>query len=76
MFKETKFLGYTIFTEGIRMDPDRVKTIIEWPAHTDLQVFLGLANFYRPLVEGYSRIILPLTAMLCKSSKFNWGDEA
>jgi len=71
MFIETKFLGYIIFPEDIRMDSDRVKIIIEWPGHNDLQIFLVIANFYRPLVDGYS-----LTFMLCKSSKFNWGDEA
>ena len=61
------------------MDPDRVKTIVDWPvpeSQHDIQVFLGFANFYRKFIEGYSRIVLPLTALLRKSTKFKWGDEA
>jgi hypothetical protein len=47
---ETKFLGYIISPDGIAMDPERVKTIVDWPvpkSQYDLQVFLGFANFYR-----------------------------
>ena len=70
---ETKFLGYIISPDGVRMDPERVKTIVEWPAPKsvhDLQVFLGFANFYRRFIEAHSRIVSPLTALLRKCSKF------
>src|SRR5215471_4800150 len=77
--EETKFLGYIISPKGIAMDPERIKTIVEWPvpkSQYDLQVFLGFANFYRRFILSYSRIILPLTVLLKKSSKFHWKDEA
>jgi hypothetical protein len=60
------------------MDPDRIATIVEWPAPKsvhDLQVFLGFANFYRRFIEGYSRVILPLTNLLRKSTKFQWTNN-
>ena len=55
--QKTRFLGFIISPEGITMDPDRISTIVDWPALKsvhDLQVFLGFANFYRRFIEGYS----------------------
>jgi RNase H-like domain found in reverse transcriptase/Integrase zinc binding domain len=57
------------------MDPDRIKTIVEWPvpkSQHDIQVFLSFANFYRRFVERYSRVVLPITDLLRKSQKFLW----
>jgi len=73
--QETRFLGFIISPNGVAMDPDRIKTIVDWPvpkSQHDLQVFLGFANFYRRFVEGYSRVILPLTNLLRKTKKFLW----
>lgn len=61
------FLGFIIGRDGITMDPSRVQAIQEWPepeSHRDVQVFLGLANFYRRFIAGYSRIVSPLTSLL------------
>jgi len=49
--KEMEFLGFIINADGIRMDPDRIRTIKEWEDHPpqsyrDVQVFLGFYNFY------------------------------
>ena len=30
--QETRFLGFIISPEGIAMDPDRIATIVDWPA--------------------------------------------
>jgi hypothetical protein len=73
------FLGYIISPEGISMESDRIATITEWPAPAsvhDIQVFLGFANFYRRFIEGYSRIVSPITRLLKKGVKFNWDSEA
>ena len=61
------------------MDPDRIKTIVEWPvpkSQHDIQVFFGFANFYRRFIEGYSRVVLPLTNLLRKMRKFLWTSTA
>ena len=47
--QETKFLGLIVFTEGIRMDPHKVSTILDWAWLTSLRhvrSFLGFSNFY------------------------------
>ena len=77
--KEVEFLGYTISSKGIFMDPTKVQTVLEW--HTpsfvrDVQCFLGFANFYRKFIWNYSKIVLPLTQLTKKNQAFVWTREA
>ena len=81
---EVSFLGFTINTAGIGMETSRVDTIADWPepkSFHDLQVFLGFANFYRRFIEGYSRVVKPLTDMLKgmqagrKHGPFEWTES-
>ena len=47
--KQVKFLGFIISNKGIKIDPDKVKSIVEWPTPTnkkEVQLFLGFINFY------------------------------
>ena len=47
--KTVEFLGYIIKPTGIEMDPEKVRTVKEWPMPEsihDIQRFLGFANFY------------------------------
>ena len=80
---QVDFLGFTISTVGISMETSRVETITGWPepkSFHDLQVFLGFANFYRRFIEGYSRVVKPMTDMLKgmqagrKKGDFEWSD--
>lgn len=46
---------------------DKISAIKEWPIPKtvrDLRGFLGFAGYYRRFVEGYSRIVKPLNALL------------
>jgi hypothetical protein len=64
---EVGFLGYKIRAEGVFMEEDRVRSILEWPMPTtlkELQCFLGFANFYRRFIRNYSIIVAPLTDAL------------
>ena len=47
--KEVGFLGVIIELEGIKMEEEKVKEVLEWPTPKcvkDVQKFLGLANYY------------------------------
>ena len=73
------FLGYIISDQGIEMDPSRIQSIVDWPAPScvrDIQIFLGFANFYRRFIDGYSRVVCPITNLLKKGQWFIWSSEA
>ena len=47
--REVKFLGVVIGPEGIKMEKEKVKGVLEWPTPKcvkDVQKFLELANYY------------------------------
>ena len=47
--REIGFLGVVIGLEGIKMEEEKVKGVLEWPTPKcvkDIQKFLGLANYY------------------------------
>ncbi|KAD3642141.1 hypothetical protein E3N88_31365 [Mikania micrantha] len=72
------FLGHVISAEGIMIDPAKVEAITKWPTPTsvtEIRSFLGLAGYYRRFVEGFSKIVLPLTQLLRKGVKYSWNDE-
>lgn len=69
--RHTEYLGYTISPEGVSIDPERVKTIQDWPLPRnvrDIRIFIGFMNYYRRFIEGFSRIVLPLTNLTKKES--------
>ncbi len=61
------------------MDPEKVKTVLNWPAPKclrDLQRFIGFANFYRRFIKGFSRIAGPLTTLMKKDQAWQWTGPA
>ena len=62
--KEVTFLAHIVNCQGISMDTEKVKAVLEWPRPTnvmEIRSFLGLAGYYRRFVEGFSKIAVPLT---------------
>ncbi len=73
------FLGSVVSAEGISMDPDKVRAVIEWPvpdSRIALQRFLGFANFYRRFIRSFSQVAAPLTALTSIRSHFTWSEVA
>ena len=76
--QEVKYLGLIIGTDGIRMDPVKVKAILEWETPKDVKgvsSFHGFANFYRRFIENFSLKALPLTRLTGKDVPFVWTDK-
>ena len=75
---EISFLGHIINEHGISMEKSKVKAVTDWPTPqniTDVRAFLGLAGYYRKFVKNFSMISSPLSELLKKESKFEWGQK-
>ncbi|GJV20625.1 putative reverse transcriptase domain-containing protein [Tanacetum coccineum] len=75
---KVQFLGYVIDSEGIHVDPAKIKSIKDWESPktpTEIRQFLGLAGYYRRFIKGFSKIAKPMTKLTQKSVKFNWGEK-
>ncbi len=63
----------------MRMDPDRVQAVVDWPtpdSRKALQRFLGFANFYRRFICSFSQLAAPLTALTSIKTPFRWSSAA
>ena len=63
----TTFLGFVVGPQGLSMDSEKVKAIVDWPIPTTIkqvQGFLGFANFYRRFIRNYSARASPIIALL------------
>ena len=76
---EVDFLGHKIIDGTLLMDKAKVRVIPEWEPPTkviELHCFLGLANYYRRFIKGYSAIVVPLTNLLKKTTKWEWTERS
>jgi transposase InsO family protein len=73
-----KFLGHIVSQNGLSMDPEKIEAIkrAEEPKNTtELQRFLGLANYYRKFVPEYAKVARPLHEIQSNKSAFNWTEN-
>ena len=75
---EVEYLGLLISRNRLQMDPTKVKAVTDWAAPrnvTELQRFIGFANFYRRFINNFSRIAKPLHNLTRKNTKFSWDND-
>ena len=61
--------------DGIKVDPAKIEVIENWPVPNTLpevRSFLGLANYFRKFILGFSTLVSPLTALTGSDVKWDW----
>ncbi|GJZ31645.1 putative reverse transcriptase domain-containing protein [Tanacetum coccineum] len=77
-FPKVQFLGHVIDSQGIHVDPAKIKSIKDGASPKspiEIRQFLGLIGYYRRFIEGFSKISKPMTKLTQKKVKFEWGDK-
>ena len=71
---ELLYLGHIIGQDGVKVDMEKIIAILEWPhpkSLTELRGFIGICNYYRKFVKGFSQLTSPLT-YLTNKYVFHW----
>nr|GEZ09685.1 putative reverse transcriptase domain-containing protein [Tanacetum cinerariifolium] len=76
--KSIQFLSHVIDSNGVHVDPARVKAIRNWYAPImpkEVRQLLGLVGYYQRFIEGFLLISKPLFKLTQKNKKYEWGME-
>ncbi|GBG71078.1 hypothetical protein CBR_g8377 [Chara braunii] len=72
------YLGHVLDGDGIKPEDSKIAAIRDWPTPrtlTELQSFLGLANYYRKFVRSFFTIAAPLRRLLRKETIWKWDKD-
>ena len=75
---ESKYLGRVVSAEGVKPDPKAVAKLRDWEIprnKTEMQSFLGFANYYREFIPWHAKLVAPLHAVTGLNATFAWGPE-
>ena len=76
--REVGFLKVVIGPDGIKMEKEKMKGVLEWPTPKyvkDVQKFLGLANYYCQFIQGFASIARLLHDTVKKDRKWEWTEK-
>ena len=77
--QEGKLLGHLVSSDGIRIDLERVKSILKIilpRSKKDVQSFIGKINFLLWIIPNFVETIKQITTMLKKDHEVKWIAEA
>ena len=80
MQEEIVYLGFLISANGLKMDPEKVKAILEWPTPenvVEVRSFHSLASFCRKFIKNFSVVCNVMTNTTRGDKKeFKWKHGA
>ncbi|KAJ7991922.1 hypothetical protein DPEC_G00288890 [Dallia pectoralis] len=59
-----RYLGHIVSRDGVETDPKKTEALRTWPRPQTLKdprSFLGFSGYYRRFVQGYAKLVKPLT---------------
>ncbi|GJR12553.1 putative reverse transcriptase domain-containing protein [Tanacetum coccineum] len=76
---KVKFLGYVIDSSGIHVDPTKIELVKNWASPTTPFGRFALSLLFKVtiggFIKGFSKIAKPMTELIQKDRKFDWGEE-
>jgi hypothetical protein len=75
--KKIEYLGFIIDEGDIKPDPKKTEIVKKFPTPTDkmtLRGFMGLVQFYKRFIPGFSEIAAPLHMLQRKGKEFIWEE--
>ena len=73
---QLSFLGHKISAQGVTIDPERTKAILDFPpprSAKDVARFIGMINYFSKFIPNLADIAAPLNALRKKGVEFLWG---
>src|SRR5437588_4707947 len=76
--REVEYLGIIVGNGHVKIDPVKLKGIIEWPIPwnvRELHAILGFGNYYKDFIRDYSLIARLLHNLTRKATPWKWENE-
>lgn len=77
-----RFLGFIVGSNGLRTDPGKVSSIVNYPrpsTTTEVKRFIGFCSWYRRFINNFSALVSPLNDLTKgkkKKQPISWTPEA
>ena len=75
---QVRYLGFIVQRDGLTVDPEKARPILEYPAPTNLKQLrrlLGMSSWYRRFIPQFATVSEPLTRLLKKGKRWEWGED-
>jgi hypothetical protein len=75
---EVLFLRHIINKDGLAVNPKKVAYILNKKAPKDvrgIKSFIGMAGYYQRFIEGFSKIVRPMTDLLANKFEYKWTQK-
>lgn len=76
--KEVSFIGHILTKDGLKPDPNKVRTIVDMDRPTDVQGvqrLIGLVKYLSKFLKHLSELCKPLRQLTHKDTEWNWTHE-
>ena len=76
--EEVAFMGHILTANGVKIDPEKVRAIVEMPVPTtieDVQRLNGFVNYLAKFLPQLSTIMGPIRELTRKNTSSQWSEE-